>query len=225
MALKNNADIVSFCGFQNHLFVVQVGMKKKLRCRLYARVSARKERGLQNPESQLRQHREFATTQKWEVTAESIDHESGAKADRPEFKAMIEAASKREFDILLFWSIDRFSREGIVPVLASLKRLSGYGVKYRSYQESFIDTTHEFGDPLAAFVAKLAELERKRIRARIAAGLDRARAEGTVLGRPRVVVDRDKVWRLRDSGKSIREIKDAMRLSHGTVQRAIQARG
>jgi DNA invertase Pin-like site-specific DNA recombinase len=86
----------------------------------------------------LRQHREFATTQKWEVTAESIDHESGAKIDRPEFKAMIEAASKREFDILLFWSIDRFSREGIVPVLASLKRLSGYGVKYRSYQESFI---------------------------------------------------------------------------------------
>src|ERR1039458_5593202 len=104
---------------------------KKLRCVLYARVSTRKERGLQNPENQLRQLREFAASQNWEVTAEYIDYESGSKADRPEFLHMMEAASKRQFDVLLFWSVDRFSREGIVPVLTNLKRLTGYGVKYQ----------------------------------------------------------------------------------------------
>jgi hypothetical protein len=57
---------------------------------------------------------------------------------------MKNAASKRQFDILLFWSVDRFSREGIVPVLMNLKRLSKYGVRYRSYQEPFIDTIGEF---------------------------------------------------------------------------------
>jgi DNA invertase Pin-like site-specific DNA recombinase len=198
---------------------------KKLRCVLYARVSTKKERGLQNPETQLRQLREFAVSQNWDVTAEFIDHEGGSKADRPEFLRMMEAAAKRQFDILLFWSVDRFSREGIVPVLTNLKRLSGYGVRYRSYQEPFIDTTSEFGDLLAAFVAKIAELERKRIRARINAGLERARAKGVKLGRKRLVFDRSKVWKMRDSGKSIREISESLRLSHGTVQRVIQDRG
>jgi DNA invertase Pin-like site-specific DNA recombinase len=198
---------------------------KKLRCVLYARVSTRKERGLQNPETQLRQLREFADSQNWDVTAEFIDHESGSKSDRPQFLAMMHAASKRQFDILLFWSVDRFSREGIVPVLTNLKRLSSYGVRYRSYQEPFIDTTSEFGDLLAAFVAKIAELEHKRIRARINAGLDRARAKGVTLGRKRLVFDRSKVWAMKDKGHSIREISEALKLSHGTVQRALQARG
>jgi DNA invertase Pin-like site-specific DNA recombinase len=194
---------------------------KKLRCVLYARVSTRKERGLQNPENQLRQLREFAASQNWEVVTEFIDHESGAKSDRPQFLAMMTAASKRQFDVLLFWSVDRFSREGIVPVLTNLKRLSSYGVKYRSYQEPFIDTLGEFGDLLAAFVAKIAELERKRIKARIMAGLDRAKAQGKTLGRRRLVFDRSKVTALRNEGKSINQICEALNLSHGTVQRAL----
>jgi DNA invertase Pin-like site-specific DNA recombinase len=194
---------------------------KKLRCVLYARVSTRRERGLQNPENQLRQLREFAASQQWEVTAEYIDHVSGSKADRPQFLAMMHAASQRAFDVLLFWSVDRFSREGIVPVLTNLKRLSGYGVKYRSYQEPFIDTLGEFGDLLAAFVAKIAELERKRIKARIMAGLDRAKAQGKTLGRRRLVFDRSKVTALRAEGKSINEICEALNLSHGTVQRVL----
>jgi DNA invertase Pin-like site-specific DNA recombinase len=198
---------------------------KKLRCVLYSRVSTSEKKGRQNPEVQARQLREFAATQGWEIVAEYVDRESGAKDDRPEFQRMLRAASKREFDVLLFWSVDRFSRAGIVPVLTSLKRLARYGVKYRSFEEPYIDTTdHEWGDLLAAFVAKIAELERKRIRARIMAGLEKARADGKVLGRRRNVVDRQKVWALKDAGKSIRQIKAVMKLSHGTVQRIIAAR-
>ncbi len=153
--------------------------------------------------------------------AEFTDYESGAKADRPEFKRMLEEASKRLFDVLLFWSLDRFSREGIVPVLTNLKRLSDYGVKYRSFQEPYIDTTHEFGDLLAAFCAKLAELERTRIRARVKAGIEKARASGKKLGRPSVVVDRTKVHELRESGLSIRQICSKMSATHGTIQRIL----
>jgi DNA invertase Pin-like site-specific DNA recombinase len=124
----------------------------------------------------------------------------------------------------LVWSLDRFSREGIGKTFNHLKRLDSYGVKFRSYSESFLDTTAEFGELVAAIFAFVASFERKRIRERIAAGLARARAEGTSLGRPRVVVDRQKVWRLRDRGKSINDICELMGLSHGTVQRIVEAR-
>jgi DNA invertase Pin-like site-specific DNA recombinase len=195
-----------------------------MRCALYGRVSTKAEKGRQDPEVQLRQLRKFAGSQGWKVTAEFADRESGSKANRPEFKDMMSAASRREFDVVLFWSIDRFSREGIVPVLNNLKRLSDYGVKYRSFQEAYIDTTHEFGDLLAAFAAKLAELEHKRIRERVKAGLEAARAKGKTLGRPRVLVNRTKVWQLKDAGHSIRAIAGKMKLSHGTVQRALECK-
>jgi len=194
-----------------------------MKCALYGRVSTDQKKGRQDPEVQLRQLRKFAASQRWKVTAEYVDHESGSKTDRPEFNRMLEAASKREFDVLLFWSIDRFSRAGIIHVLTSLKRLSDYGVKYRSFQETYIDTTNEWGDLIAAFAAKLAELERNRIKARVKAGLEAARAKGKALGRPRVVVDRAKIWVLRDAGHSIREIAAIMKLTHGTVQRTLEA--
>ena len=195
-----------------------------MKCALYGRVSTKAEKGRQDPQVQLRQLRRFAASQHWKVTVEYVDHESGAKADRPEFKRMMTAASKREFDVVLFWSVDRFSREGILPVLSNLKRLTDYGVKYRSLQEEYIDTTHEWGDLIAAFAAKLAELERKRIRQRVMAGLEAARAKGKTLGRPRVLVNRTKVWALKDAGRSIRQIAATMKLSHGTAQRALASR-
>lgn len=191
------------------------------RCALYARVSTRQEKGQQDPEVQLRQLREFASSQNWQVVAQYIDRESGAKADRLQFGRMLEAASRREFDILLFWSLDRFSREGIVPVLTNLKRLADYGVKYRSLQENFVDTTHPWGDVIIAFCAKLAELERTRIKERVKAGIDKARASGKFIGRPRRAIDREEIWRLRDAGMSIRKICAATQYAHGTVQRVV----
>jgi len=163
----------------------------------------------------------------WPVIAEYEDRESGTKGakDRPQFSAMMQAASRREFDIVLVWSLDRFSREGIGKTFDHLKRLDKYGVKFRSYSESFLDTTAEFGELVAAIFAFVAAFERRRIVERIRAGLARARSEGTALGRPRVVVDRQKVWRLRDRGKSINDICELMGLSHGTVQRVVEARG
>jgi DNA invertase Pin-like site-specific DNA recombinase len=201
---------------------------KPHRVALYLRVSTKGPKGgrEQSPENQRKQLRAFAEGMEWPIVAEYEDRESGAKGakERPGFTALMEAASRREFDTLLVWSLDRFSREGIGKTFNHLKRLDSYGVKFRSYSESFLDTTAEFGELVAAIFAFVASFERKRIRERIAAGLARARAEGTALGRPRVPVNREKVWLMADRGGSIRQIAAALKLSHGTVQRALAAR-
>jgi DNA invertase Pin-like site-specific DNA recombinase len=97
-----------------------------MRCALYARVSTR-DKG-QDTENQLRQLREFADRQGWQIINEFVDRETGAKSDRPEFQAMFQAASQRKFDVLLFWSLDRLSREGVLETLQHLNRLTSYAI-------------------------------------------------------------------------------------------------
>ena len=198
------------------------------RAALYLRVSTKgpKNGREQTSENQRKQLLAFAEAMEWRVVAEYEDRESGAKGekDRPQFKALMDAASRREFDTVLVWSLDRFSREGIGKTFEYLRHLGSYGVKFRSYSESFLDTTAEFGELVAAIFAFVASFERRRIAERIGAGLERAREQGTTLGRPRVIVNRTKVWGLHDAGKSIREIAGALKLSHGTVQRILHGR-
>lgn len=214
---------------QFHLIVVHLLMAKSThhRVALYLRVSTKgvKNGREQSPENQRKQLRAFAKAMEWHIVAEYEDRESGAKGEkeRAQFRAVMEAASRREFDTVLVWSLDRFTREGIGKTFGHLKKLDGYGVKFRSFSENFLDTTSEFGDLVVAIFAFVASFERRRIKERIAAGLARARAQGTALGRPRVVVNRTKVWQLREEGMSINEICDEMGLSHGTVQRIVLA--
>jgi DNA invertase Pin-like site-specific DNA recombinase len=70
---------------------------------------------------------------------------------------MFSAASKREFDILLFWSLDRFSREGTVATLNHLERLTGYGVNYRSFTEQYLDSTGIFKEAVIGILAAMGE--------------------------------------------------------------------
>lgn len=178
---------------------------------IYARVSTSDKN--QDPENQLRQLRRYCESQGWQIVDEYVDHASGTKSDRIEFNRMFQAASRSTFDIVLFWSLDRFSREGIVKTLQRLNDLAHYGIKYRSLQEPYIDTTHPFGDLLAAFVAKIAEMERQRICERVKAGLQKARAQGKRLGRPKLIFDRFRLLRLREEGKSYAQIAEELGLS------------
>src|SRR5271156_1205654 len=103
---------------------------------IYARVSTDK----QDTENQLVQLREFAAMQGWKVTREYTDYESGSKSDRAEFQQMFADASRRKFDLVLFWALDRLSREGVLETLQHLNRLTSYGVGFRSYTEQFFDS-------------------------------------------------------------------------------------
>ncbi len=96
-----------------------------MRCAPYSRVSTDK----QETENQLFQLRTCAASQGWEVVAEFVDQGiSVGTSDRPAFQEMFSAASKRKFDVLLFWSLDRLSREGAPETLQHLNRLTGYGL-------------------------------------------------------------------------------------------------
>lgn len=167
-----------------------------MRIAIYQRVAT----GKQDPENQGEQLREFAKRQAWTIVQEFTDVVSGSKSerDRPQFKKMMEAASRREFDLVLFWSLDRFSREGTLPTLHHLQRLDSFGVAWKSYTEQYLDSTGMFKDAVIAILAVIAKQENVRRSERIVAGLQRARRNGSRLGRPRVSsakASRTTLWR------------------------------
>jgi|SRR5579884_325541 len=169
-----------------------------MRIAIYQRVST----GKQDPENQGDQLREFAKRQSWAVVKEFTDVISGSKSerDRPQFKKLMEAASRREFDLVLFWALDRFSREGTLPTLHHLQRLDSFGVAWKSYTEQYLDSTGIFKDAVIAILAVIAKQENVRRSERIVAGLQRARRNGSRLGRPHISdakASRTTLWRRR----------------------------
>jgi DNA invertase Pin-like site-specific DNA recombinase len=191
------------------------------RTALYARVSTT-DKG-QSADNQLVELHRFAAAQGWELTTEYVDHESGSKADRPHFKAMMAAASRREFDVLLFWSLDRLSREGALKTLQVLNQLSEWGVGYRSFTEPYLDSAGVMSDAIVALLATLAKQERLRLVERVRAGLDRARREGKRLGRPAKLLDRYRVLDLRRQGLTWCQIAGELGVSIAAARRAYDA--
>lgn len=188
---------------------------------IYARVST-EGRG-QDAENQLAQLRQFAAAMTWEITAEYVDNVSASgRKERPAFVRLFADASKRKFDIVLFWSLDRFSREGVRETLNHLTRLDSWGVGFRSYSEQYLDSTGIFKDAVIAILAAIAKQERIRISERTKAGLDRVRAGGTKLGRRAVVVDVGNARALlAEEGASYRKVANQMGLKLAVLHRAL----
>ena len=191
------------------------------RTAIYARVSTR-ERG-QDTQNQLHQLRGFAARQGWLIVSEFVDYESGSTDDREQFQAMFQAASRRQFDVLLFWSLDRFSREGVFETLTHLNRLTGYGVHYRSFTEQWFDSCGIFRDVVISIMATLVKQERVRISERTRAGLERARREGKTLGRPRAEVNAAEIRGLRAQGLSWSAVSAQTGVARARCQRAFVA--
>ena len=191
------------------------------RTAIYARVSTR-ERG-QDTQNQLHRLRGFAARQGWLIVNEFVDYESGSTDDREQFQAMFQAASRRQFDVLLFWSLDRFSREGVFETLTHLNRLTGYGVHYRSFTEQWFDSCGIFRDAVISIMATLAKQERVRISERTRAGLERARREGKTLGRPKVEVNAAEIRGFRAQGLSWSAVSAQTGVARATCQRAVAA--
>jgi DNA invertase Pin-like site-specific DNA recombinase len=154
------------------------------------------------------------------VFREYADYESGGKSDRTALKQMFEDASRRKFDLLLFWSLDRLSREGVFETLTYLRRLEQYGVGFRSFTEPYFDSCGVFKDAVISIMAVLAKQERIRMSERTKAGLAIARARGKTLGRPRTMTATPgDVLRLRKEGHSYRRVARTLGISLGSVQR------
>ena len=197
--------------------------QKAVRVALYSRVST-KDKG-QDVRNQTDQLREFCSKQGWQIVKEYTDKASGKRGDRVQFQAMFEAASRREFDTVLFWSLDRLSREGVYETLQHLQRLTAYGVGYKSYTEEYLDSCGIFRDAVIGILATVAKQERIRLSERVTAGLARAKREGRVGGRPKVVISTTKMRRLADQGLSAVQIGVQLGVSRMTVARRLAAAG
>ena len=154
---------------------------KPIKVSIYARVSTRDKQETLN---QLAQLREFCQRQSWLVVAEFIDHETGSVPTRAEFQKMLLHASQRKFDVLLFWALDRLTREGTLATLQYLERLTSYQVGYKSFTEPYLDSCGTFKDVVISLLATMAKQERLRMGERVRAGLNRVRTQGKKLGRP-----------------------------------------
>jgi DNA invertase Pin-like site-specific DNA recombinase len=187
---------------------------------LYARVST-KDKG-QETENQLVQLREFALKQGWEITNEYVDRETGGTSDRPQFQAMFSDASRRKFDLVLFWSLDRLSREGVLETLQHLNRLTASGVGYKSFTEQYLDSCGIFKDAVIGILAVIAKQERVRLSERTKAGLAIARSKGHRIGRPRLNTEPMEIARLKAQGMSLRAIGRLLGISEGSVRRLYQ---
>jgi DNA invertase Pin-like site-specific DNA recombinase len=192
-----------------------------MRAALYTRVSTR-DKG-QETANQIRQLRGFSAAQGWPIVAEYEDHESGAKADLAQFRAMMAAASQRRFDVVVVWALDRFSREGVGETFDQIRRLSSDGVQFVSFSEAQFRTTGPAGELMIAMAAWIAKQERIRISERVRAGLSRAGTQGTrsgnPIGRPKVIFDRARAVELRRAGRSWRDIARACGVGVTTVRR------
>lgn len=150
---------------------------------LYLRVS--KADDSQDPTNQLEPLRKFADSLDLKVVNEYVDYASGGSANRSKFQQMLKDAKNHKFNMILVWSLDRFSREGISNTLSYLKTLKQASVGLKSLQESWLDTSDSgIGELLIAIMSWVAEQERLRISERTKAGLVIAKANGKKLGRP-----------------------------------------
>ena len=186
------------------------------RVAIYARVSTDK----QDTENQALQLRDFADQQDWSIVREYVDYESGSKSDRAQFQRMLFDASRRKFDLVLFWSLDRLSREGALKTLQYLNLLEGYGVGFRSFTEQYLDSTGLFRDAVISILATITRQERIRRAERTRAGLARVKASGRVLGRPKTIrATSADVMRLKAAGRSYRQVARELGISLRSVQR------
>jgi DNA invertase Pin-like site-specific DNA recombinase len=156
------------------------------------------------------------------IYSEYVDVISGASSNKPEFTRMMQDASKRRFDMVLFFALDRFTREGTRKTIHYLQLLDDYGVMYKSYSEQFIDSSGIFRDVIIALLSTLAQQERMRISERVKAGLEKSRQNGRVGGRPPLdqpVIS--KIKELKMQGVSIVDISKTLKISRGSVYQYI----
>jgi DNA invertase Pin-like site-specific DNA recombinase len=156
--------------------------QKQIRAAYYLRVSTESQE-LKNQRAEIVP---FIENRGWRLVHSFEDSISGRKTDkhRPGFAAMLKAAHQRKFDIIVFWALDRLTREGTRARLNYFQRLESKGVGYVSYQEQWLDSTGPFKDVMVSMFATLAKQETARISERTIIGLKTARAKGKRLGRP-----------------------------------------
>jgi DNA invertase Pin-like site-specific DNA recombinase len=191
-----------------------------MRAAIYARVSTSNHG--QDPHVQTRELREHCLRRGWEIADEYVDSGiSGTKERRPQLDRLLADCRRRRVDIVLVYRYDRFARS-LRHLVNALEEFRALGIDFISLHEG-VDTSTPNGRLVFGIFASIAEFERELIRDRVRSGIAAARAAGTTLRRPRVVVDAVRIASLRSQGLSWANIAERLGVGEGTVCRAAQA--
>jgi len=199
--------------------------QRKLRAAIYARVSTRD----QNTKQQLRELRAYCAARGWQLTGEFIDHGvSGKKTSRPEMDKLMQLARERKIDAVIVWKIDRWGRS-IQHFVSSVQELNSLGVRFIATTQGIdTDQSNPGSKLLLHILVCFAEFEHDLIVERTLAGLATARKQGRVGGRPKKVIDRQKVRELSKQGLSMRKIAERLSktvtggVSYGLIHRILK---
>jgi DNA invertase Pin-like site-specific DNA recombinase len=185
---------------------------------IYTRVST----DHQTTENQGRELRAIAARMGWDIVNiyrdEGISDAKG-RDERPAFDALCQDAARRQFDMVMAWSVDRLGRS-LQDLVGFLSELHALGIDLMLHQQR-LDTTTPAGKAMFQMMGVFAEFERAMIRERVKAGLDRARAQGKRLGRPTIDARTETAIRkaLRKGDAGIRKIATRLGVGTGTVQK------
>jgi putative DNA-invertase from lambdoid prophage Rac len=189
---------------------------KMFRAGLYARVSTSDQ---QTIPLQIRALRDYAVRRGWTIALPVKEVGSGA-AQRECRERILQAARRREIDVVLVWRLDRWGRS-VTDLLATLYELEHLGVGFVSVTEA-LDLTTPAGRAMAALLAVFAEFEREILRERVRAGLAHARQNGKRLGRPITAgLHADQVRKLYRAGVTKSEIARRLQIGRTSVRRIL----
>jgi len=193
--------------------------EKIFRAGLYARVSTHDQ---QTIPLQVRALREYAARRGWTVAMQIKEVGSGA-SERELREKFLEAARRREIDVVLVWRLDRWGRS-VADLIATLQELSHLGVGFVLLTEA-LDLTTPTGRAMAGLLAVFAEFEHEILRERVRAGLAHAREHGKRLGRPATTaLHADEVRKLDRAGVSKAEIARRLQIGRTSVRRILSAK-
>ena len=193
---------------------------------LYLRVSTKGKE--QDPQNQLLQLQAFCESKNWSVEQIYEDRESAkAGRNREAYQRLFRdaAAPNRKWDLLLFWSLDRFSRAGAYATLDGLRQLDSFGIRFLSLQEQYLDTLGPFREPVIAILGAVASLERERISERVKAGIARCKLEGKTFGRRPLEVNLKELRKMQRKGYSLTMMAAALKVSRSTVLKRLRQLG
>ena len=185
---------------------------------IYKRVSTNN----QTTENQKLELESYCKRQGWQIAQVYDDSGFTGKNDkRPALQEMLADSMKGKFSLVAVYKIDRLARSTI-DLLRILNELRNAGVDFCSITQN-IDTSTSYGKMVFTFLGAIAEFERDTIVERVKSGLNRARANGTRLGRPRVAVDIAGALKLRKQGLGYKQIAKELGLPRTTVYRTLKA--
>jgi DNA invertase Pin-like site-specific DNA recombinase len=183
---------------------------------LYARVSTDDQQTLP---MQSRAMREYAARRGWTIAMQIREVGSGA-AQRQAREKLLEAAPRREIDVVLVWRLDRWGRS-VTGLLATLQEPEHLGVGFVSLTEA-LDLTTPAGRAMAGLLAVFAAFEREILAERTRAGLAHARQNGKRLGRPATAAAHAaEVRKLYRAGVSKSEIARRLQIGRTSVRRVL----